>query len=484
MPPPQPHSGPPAAAPTGRGHAPALAGIVLVAAGLRLYQLGRPSLWYDEVIPMRLARQEGPAALLRLLRQIEATRAPLHPLVLQGWLRIFGPSDLSGRALAALCGILTILLVDRIGRRLYDGPTGLWGAWLCAVGPLLVAYSREVKMYSWLVLLTCLSWDLLFSLRASAASWRAPALGLCQAALIYSHPLGAFMVAAQGLAYLATRATFRLTTGRWLAVQSGVVLAVAPWVGHYLDHPPEFTLARLPLKYLLGLPIGFIGGDSRALCACAGLVALGLVVLGRREDGARRARLDHPEASVPLLIWFAVPPTLLYAYSWVSYPIFGPARYTLFVGPAYLLLVARGLVKLPAAARYPAALVGLVLAARLLSTMAYAPDLKADWRAAAAFLRGRDRAPIVVISADPAVNREVETARYYLGPSEEVVPAETASDDLLRRPVPPRAIWAAVGLRGGHPVAPIPGPVRRDWPGEAGRFDFPGLRLYRLRRDP
>ncbi|MEO6809301.1 MAG: glycosyltransferase family 39 protein, partial [Isosphaeraceae bacterium] len=275
-----------------------------MAAGLRFAHLDRPSLWYDEVIPMRLAREPTPAALIRLLFQIEATRAPLHPLVLQAWLRAFGPNDLAGRTLAALCGLLTVIVVERIGRRLYDPKTGLWAAWLCAVSPLLVAYSQEVKMYSWLVLWTCLSWDLLFSLRESARWPRALAFVLSQAALFYSHPLGGFMIVAQGVAYLAAWPTFALRPIRWLVLQGGLVVLAAPWIIHYLDHPPEYVLSRLPIKYLFGLPIGFIGGDFRTLAVCLGLIVVGLIA---RVGGPRRIQLDRPASSGPLLIWFALP---------------------------------------------------------------------------------------------------------------------------------------------------------------------------------
>ena len=48
-----------------------------------------------------------------------------------------------------------------------------------------------------------------------------------------------------------------------------------------------------------------------------------------------------------LVLWLVVPPTLLYVYSWIFSPIFGPARYTLFVAPAYLILVAQGLAGFP-----------------------------------------------------------------------------------------------------------------------------------------
>ena len=82
--------------------------ILLVASILRLFQLGQASLWYDEVVTMRLARTGSPAALLELLHAIDATRAPFHPILLQGWLAVFGPSDLSGRAFSCVLGVLTV----------------------------------------------------------------------------------------------------------------------------------------------------------------------------------------------------------------------------------------------------------------------------------------------------------------------------------------------------------------------------------------
>ena len=148
-----------------------LAVVLLIASVLRLYHLGQSSLWYDEVVTMRLAQTESPHSLLRLLDQIDATRAPLHPLLLQGWLRLFGPSEYSGRAFSSLCGIITIGLVYWIGLRAIDASTGLWAAWLCALSPLLVYYSREARMYMWLVLVTCLAWGLLFSHARSPRPW-------------------------------------------------------------------------------------------------------------------------------------------------------------------------------------------------------------------------------------------------------------------------------------------------------------------------
>ena len=84
----------------------------------------------------------------------------------------------------------------------------------------------------------------------------------------------------------------------WLVVHFALALAVAPWLGRYFDHEPESTVGRLPIRFLVGLPIGFVGGDGRALAACVALIGYGLA--------ARRDRTLFPPGegtgTIPLLI--------------------------------------------------------------------------------------------------------------------------------------------------------------------------------------
>jgi hypothetical protein len=233
-------------------------------------------------------------------------------------------------------------------------------------------------------------------------------------------------------------------------------------------------VGRLALKYLLGLPIGFIGGDFRALALLAALVGYGILRRDRGEDERSRIRIDAPTATSCLLFWFLLPPSVLYAYSWLAHPIFGPARYTLFVAPAYLILVGRGLAKLPWFAAWLAGLIATLLSVALLPSLVFAPDRTADWRAAAATLARLDpssREPVVIITADPTFDQSViETARYYLGPRRPIFTLSSRQRVLDR---PAARIWIAISLKGHHPIGVLPSTVRAT----ASSVDFAGLRL-------
>jgi hypothetical protein len=244
------------------------------------------------------------------------------------------------------------------------------------------------------------------------------------------------MIAAHGLAYLLVRPALALTLFRWLMIQFGVALAILPWLRRYLDHGTDYPIPRYPLRFLLAVPIEYIGGNGLVLLACVAIVAVGLMARVREPDGDRpHLRFDHPAESLILIVWAAVPPGLMYAYSYVGQPIFGPSRYHLFSAPAYLILVAHGLTRLPPLLRWPLAIAGLALSMALLH--AYSPTLKADWRGLARWLAERHHLPttdpitVVVHPSDPHFPREqLEAARYYLAPRYRIVaagsPPETA----------------------------------------------------------
>jgi hypothetical protein len=191
-----------------------------------------------------------------------------------------------------------------------------------------------------------------------------------------------------------------------------------------------------------------------------------------------------------LFLWLIVPPTALYLYSRLVQPIFGPARYTVFVAPAYLILVGLGLSRTPSVLRYPLALGLTVLATLELGAKVYDPEFKADWRGFAAALAARladrpgDSVLVIVASTNPDHNVEVETAQYYLPARCTAIALEEATTERLDR-TSAGEVYLTVGSRRGIPARLVPeriGPYRFH-PG-AGSGDprparYPGLTVWR-----
>jgi len=196
-------------------------------------------------------------------------------------------------------------------------------------------------------------------------------------------------------------------------------------------------MPRYSIRFLLAVPIEYVGGNAIVLVICMAIIAFGL--LSPRQIGlGRRPAIDTASQDLILIIWLASPPVLMYLYSSLFQPIFGPPRYHLFIAPAYLILLAHGLSKLPRMVRWPAAAAGLVLSLSLIRADVYSQIIKADWRGLAGWLSEqeqatdgegpRQRITVVIHPGDPRFGREqLEAARYYLSPWFRVVAAGDSS---------------------------------------------------------
>ena len=217
-----------------RGAVAALAVILVVAAVLRLYNLGADSLWDNEILSLQRAKTP-------LSDVVEVLRAGTHPpLYSQGVLRplfVVGQNEFVQRFPSAVFGVLAVAGVYVLGRRVFDVRVGLLASALLAVLPLHVYYSREGRMYALLALLVT-AWiaSLLYARRKNTiGAWIVYAV--LGASILYTHYYAGLTIAAVILvtgAAVLTGAVGPSVRRRWLAATGVIGVLFLPWLPSFL----------------------------------------------------------------------------------------------------------------------------------------------------------------------------------------------------------------------------------------------------------
>ncbi|MCW5847279.1 MAG: glycosyltransferase family 39 protein [Anaerolineae bacterium] len=345
-----------------------LLALLLLAFALRVHDLGAFSFWTDEGLTP--ARAGYPVAqILRndiLIQGVvtKDTHPPLYYLIVHVTRRLFGLSDFAFRYPSVLFGLLLVPLLYQLGRRLGGRDLGLLVALLAAVNPLQVYYSREARMYTLLVLLvTAMSYVLWRALsaenrqispisqmkrarRSSLVIRHFLLYALLAALALYTHYTVVFLIAAQGLfwVWLLWRAGQR----RVILIAAGLgALAAVPLVpytvprllagaeANYYAVPPLTMLLDVVRFFHLGLTVDF----SQAVVVALNVLAFGLLLLGLWAARPGRARWF-------LLAWLLAVVLGLMAGSLLFKPMYQGVRHIMAGSPAFLLLLAWGILKI------------------------------------------------------------------------------------------------------------------------------------------
>jgi uncharacterized membrane protein len=366
-----------------------LAVVILLAAALRLWDLGGESLWYDELFSWHFSAQPS---LTEVVREGAAqdVHPPGHLLILYGVQRLAGDGAFWLRLPSAIAGVLTIAALYWLGRRLYGPAEGLVAVALGAVAKVAIQYSQEARPYALMILFAIVGtafWvGIVRRLRAGEpASW-GEMLGYIAASTIniYLHYYAVLLVGVQALHLLALALAERRGVRRWAGLYLPIGILYLPWMPPLYatwSRPDTFNVLwidRPSPTFLLGYLSILFGSRLRWVVILSWLLYGGLVLkrVGRRgrwRDLWRRPGAWLASADVILLVWLLAPFVIAFVASYLVRPIL-LHRHLLVSLPAAYLLLARSLVALPTARRgggrwlaaVPAALVVLYTLASLL----------------------------------------------------------------------------------------------------------------------
>ena len=325
-----------------------LGAVTLAGLGLRLAVTR--GIWLDEAISIHQAH----LSLHGLFRNLYYgdRHPPLHHLALWLTVRAFGNSEFALRIPSLIAGTLVIPSLYELGRELYDRRTGLIAAAFAAVSPLLVWYSQEVRMYSFVTLFGVLA--LLTQLRVirrpSMVNWAVYILST--AALLWSHYFGLLLIAVQQVIFLVVLNQRRRSDEQFKPLLLGyaysaavLVLQLVPLLvfahhqfqsTHGAAGSPKGTYDALSFYAVLSNMAWALWGyhtnrTTELLAAMWPLLMLfSLLLLGR--GGSRQTMMLAVAALVPLVLLLIVS-----TYDRTLFEV----RYFLIVVPLLLLLVAR-----------------------------------------------------------------------------------------------------------------------------------------------
>lgn len=217
----------------GAGQSMHLVLLLVIASALRLYHLGRQSLWIDEGFSLRDATTPFTVA--------KASK-PLYFWFLSLWMHL-GTSDWLLRLPAVIFGVACVALIFLIGRMIWGARAGALAGLLGAVSPLQVDHSQEVRMYTLLTLLVLLS---VYFLLLYIRSWRSLHVFLCALfawMAVLTHPMASLMLIPEGLAVLDAYRQQRRSLLPWVVSQALVMIAWAPWLKHVFGFSNYFEQA-------------------------------------------------------------------------------------------------------------------------------------------------------------------------------------------------------------------------------------------------
>jgi mannosyltransferase len=270
-----------------------LAGLVTLAAVVRILTIDNQSFWTDEALTAFEAHLPF-GDMIHTVQHVETT-PPLYFVLIWGWAKLFGTSEIALRSVSTLAGIALVPIAYLTAKELASRWAGVIAAALVAVNPFLIWFSQEARSYMLLAALTGAGF--LWFVRALRnpsprhLAWWA----VCSALAVCTHFFAGFAVAPEALWLLwVARSRAAWVAVGVVALAQGTMLPFAladttHGTGWIAKVPPLNRLGTGALEW--GVSLLYRRGTPHEGLLAAGvlIVLVALVVLVAGDERTRRA---------------------------------------------------------------------------------------------------------------------------------------------------------------------------------------------------
>jgi hypothetical protein len=339
-----------------------IAAIIALSVFFRMYHIATNDMWVDEANTVLNAEKD----LSGIISSVRPDGSPpLYHFMLHYWMAFFGQTETAVRSLSALFGVLLVVSLFFVGRKLFSLRTGVYAALISAMAPIQIMYSQQVRMYSLLPLTSLVS--MYFLVRyiqdgtVNQIFWYAVSTVAC----MFTHHYGLMLLSAQAILVvcfgrlrkklmlsLVITGSILLRFPLWMPIllrrfSSTDGTGYYSWMNSFWDKygfwgsllkslqsfsPGGAQPPYVPLNALSWQPV-------LPVVLSAFLLLVGLSPLIRRKQGSATNRIS----TVWLLVYGLIPLFAVGIYSIIFSPIYLAGRCDQLVFPAFCLLLAAGI---------------------------------------------------------------------------------------------------------------------------------------------
>lgn len=265
---------------------------------------------------------------------------PLYELLLHYWLRLFGDSIYSIRALPVLLSSISVIYLIKIGETFFNRWVALMSACLHTLSTMAMWYSHDCRSYPLFMLLTLMSFYFFFLLLKQAENGyrKYGCYILNTILLLYSHYFGLLVLGLQLVNFIIYYYKYKK---QFLQFSISFCIIISAFIPQLIT-----TIQRTSYSVSQGTwikaPVGIesiynmlwsFSNEPVPTVICISILIIALIVF----VFIYKTKMKN-DFTLYAAIWFALP---LLGLFFISYkiPVF-LSRYLIFILPAYYLLIA------------------------------------------------------------------------------------------------------------------------------------------------